>query len=280
MKMKHKKIVSVVALVVASLSAVQAQNTITGWTFDNYPSASGTIVANPAPSTGSGTAGTLGFNNSYNGTTSISSPDIIADVTGNSTGSGLNDWRLRGQTPGNGWSSQAPIGTQGAQFSASTAGFSGIVLTFDISTTKQAPANLEVLYTTDGSTWNNATLSYAGANTAAVFNNTTSANTVMGSYIQMQNSAGGWYDGITANFSGISAANNDPDFAVQIVNASTGVDDINQAGTAYNNSSGNWRLDNVVISGIQPVPEPSTLALAACGVMTLVGFRRLKNRSA
>jgi hypothetical protein len=276
--MNNKKIVSMAALIAASLTAAQAQTTIAGWTFDNYPSAAGTIIANPAPSTGSGTASALGFNNSYNSTTSISSPDIIADVAGNSTGSGLNDWRLRGQTPGNGWSSQAPIGTQGAEFAASTVGYSGIQLTFDISTTKQAPANLEVLYTIDGSTWLNATLSYAGGNTATVLNNTISVNTVMGSYIQMQNSAGGWYDGITANLSGVSGVNNDPNFAVEIVNASTGVDDINQAGTAYNNSSGNWRLDNVVI-GTVPVPEPSTLALAEIlGLTALVGLRRLKNR--
>ena len=70
-------------LIAASLTAAQAQTTIAGWTFDNYPSAAGTIIANPAPSTGSGTASALGFNNSYNGTTSISSPDIIADVAGN-----------------------------------------------------------------------------------------------------------------------------------------------------------------------------------------------------
>ena len=246
-------------------SQVQAQTTIAGWTFDNYPSAAGTIVANPTASTGSGTASVLGMNNSYNTTTSISSPDIIADVAGNSTGSGLNDWRIRGQTPGNGWSSQAPIGTQGAEFDVSTVGFSSIQLTFDISTTKQAEANLEVLYTIDGLNWLNATLSYGGTNTASVLNNSSSANTVTGSYLKMQNSNGGWYNGITADLSGISAATNNASFGVRIVNASTGADDINQAGAAYNNSSGNWRLDNVDVNGVGAVPEPGSLTLMGLG---------------
>lgn len=255
---------------------IQASTVIGGWTFDNYASAAGTILANPTASTGSGTASVLGMNNSYNGTTSISSPDIIADVAGNSTGSGLNDWRVRGQTPGNGWSSQAPIGTQGAEFDVSTLGFSSIKLTFDISTTKQAEGNLEVLYTADGVNWLNATLSYGGTNTATVLNNSSSANTVTGSYIQMQNSNGGFYNGITADLSGIAGVTNDAAFGVRIVNASTGADDVNQAGAAYNNSSGNWRLDNVNISGVGAVPEPGTLALMGLGAASagLALFRR------
>jgi hypothetical protein len=275
--MKNKIPISMAALLLASLTAARAQTPFTVWTFDNYPSAAGTIVANPAPSTGTGTASVLGMNNSYNGTTSISSPDIIADVAGNS-GGGLNDWRVRGQSPGNGWSTQAAIGSQGAQFNVSTVGYSSIQVSFDISTTKQAPANLEIIYTTDGSTWINAALTYAGANTATIKNNTTSANTVMGSYIQMQNANGGWYDGITADLSGVSLANNDANFAFAIVNASMGADDINQAGTTYNNSSGNWRLDNVAVSGIAAAPEPSTFALAGCGLALFAGLRRFKSR--
>ncbi len=39
-------------------------------------------------------------------------------------------WRCRGST-GNGWTSTAPIGTQGAQFNVDTSGFSAINVGFD-----------------------------------------------------------------------------------------------------------------------------------------------------
>jgi hypothetical protein len=272
--MKNKKIASMAALLVASMGAAQAQ-TITSWTFAN--DAIG-ITPNPAPLIGTGTASALGMNNTYNGT-SVSTPDVLADA-GSSSGS-PNAWRVRGvpgTAPGNGWSYSAPIATQGAEFAASTAGYTGIQISFDLHTTAQAEANLAVLYTTDGVSWQDATLSYGGAG-ATVLNNTTSANTIMGSYIQFQNTAAPWYNGITANLGGVSAVNNDPNFAIEIVNASTGADDINQAGALYNNTSGNWRYGNVVISGVAVVPEPSTLALAGfLGFGALVGFNRLKNR--
>ena len=224
-----------------------AYSAVAAWTFDNLPVA---INNSPAPSTGSGTATPLGMDNSYNGTTATTTCDVLADVPGNSTGTGLQDWRVRGQNPGNGWSTQAPIGTQGAQFAVSSLGYNGIKLTFDVSTTKQAEANLEVIYTTDGVNWSNAPLSYNGTNAATILTNTLSANTVMGTYIQMQNPNGGWYTNITADLTGISATTNNANFAVAIVNASMGSDCINQSGAMYNNSSGNWRLDNIVITGL------------------------------
>jgi len=268
----HRKIMTVASAVLLAAACAQSQ-IITAWTFDNLPTG---FTPNPAPSTGSGLASTLGMNNSYptpnaGGTTNIS--DVLSDP-GSSSG-GPNAWRVRGGGNGdNGWSSLAPIGSQGAEFDASTVGYNNIQLTFDLHTTAQAEANLEVLYTIDGSAWLNATLSYSGSG-ATVMNNSSSPNTVMGSFIRFQNTAAPWYNGITASFG--SAANNDPNFGVRIVNASTGADDINQSGTAYNNSSGNWRYDNIVISS---VPEPSALALAGLGFAGLLqGVRRNRRNS-
>ena len=57
--------------------------------------------------------------------------------------------------------------------------------------------------------------------------------------------------------SGRAAANN-PNFAFELVNASTGADCVSTQGTPLNNSSGNWRFHNVSINGT-PVPEPASV---------------------
>ena len=257
------------ALLIASLSAAKA-TAITDWDFDSYAIG---VTNSPVPSTGTGVATALGMNNSYNNTNSISTPDILSSP-GASTGSSSQGWRVRGASAapdaGNGWSSQAPIGTQGAEFDASTAGFNSIQVSFDIDTTAQAERNLQLEYTLNGSTWFNATLTLAGS-LGYLTNNSTSANTVDGSYYIL---GSGWNNDITANLTGITGANNDADFGIRIVNASTGADDVNVSGNALNNTSGNWRYDNVLISGIADVPEPSTFALAGLGLAGLVAFRK------
>jgi uncharacterized protein (TIGR03437 family) len=135
-------------------------------------------------------------------------------------------------------------------FAASTVGYNNITVSFDWYATNQGEANLMVQYTTDGSTWHNVALHSTGSVPGLAFlNNTTSSNTVKGSYVSITGGAGqDWFPGLTATISDPNAANN-PKFAVQMVNASTGADCVGASGTALNNNSGNWRFDNVVISG-------------------------------
>ncbi len=252
------KIVSIAALIVASSlpSAFAQSQIITAWTFENNAIA---VNNTPAPSTGSGAASSLGMATYPTPSIGVTTDDVLVGASGDTGVNGVANlsqvWRVRAQAASgggaaNGWSSLAPIGTQGVMFAASTAGYSNIAVSFDWYATNQGEANLQFQYTTDGTTWKNAPLSLAGSDAGvALMSNTTSANTVKGSYVSITGGAGqGWFTGLTAVINDPNAANN-PKFAVQIVNASTGADDISATGTALNNNSGNWRFDNVVISG-------------------------------
>ena len=241
--MKHKLITPAVALFLAAAST-QAQTTLTDWTFDNLAIG---INAAPTPASGLGTASALGMDNGYNNTNSASNPDIQS-LAGSSAG-GAYSWRVRGYSTvagsgGDGWSTSASIGAQGAQFAGSTAGYYKIKVSFDVYATSDAERNLEVQYSSDGSHWVNANITSASSGVIAT--NTTSANTVYGTYIEL---ASGWNNQVTVDLSGVSGVDNDTGFAVRLVNASTGPDCVDTTGAVYDNTSGSWTLDNVAISG-------------------------------
>jgi PEP-CTERM motif len=271
--------------ILLTAACAQAQTIFANWNFDNTTSFPQTEVINsPAPVIGVGTATVLGMDNSYNNATSVADADVTA-TAGASTGATSAAWRIRGGdgtyagagSP-NGWSSQAPIATQGAEFATSTASdinSANINISFDLYTTTQAEANLAVLYTLDDGVadplWQLASIISAGS-TGNLEVNSSSSYTVSGNYVQLTQTKG-WDNGITATIAG---AGGNANFAVEIVNASTGTDDVNIGGSPYNNTSGNWRFDNVEISA---VPEPSSLAFAGLGLMGLIAVRRRSRKS-
>jgi len=285
--MRIKNIACVAALLLVSLSGAQAQSTLTSWTFDNLSTGNN---ASPQPSTGFGNASALGMGNSFNNTNSISNPDVQS-LPGSSTDpSGPNSWRVRGSgaapNGGNGWSASAPIGTQGAQFSASTAGYYKIKVSFDVNVTTNGEAKLQVQYTTEGTIWHNATITSVGT-LGVIASNSATNNTVRGSYVILTNNgATGWNNQITVDLTGISGVDNNSGFAIRIVNAATGADCVDASGAVINNASGNWTFDNVKIQGVSfdtvtewtfesegtaafvphPVPEFGS------GVATSIGF--------
>jgi uncharacterized protein (TIGR03437 family) len=245
---------ALLAVIAASLPVAQA-GVIAAWTFENDAIA---VNNTPAPSTGSGSASSIGMATYATPNIGVTTDDVLVGATGD-TGSNNNAdltqiWRVRAQAgaagAANGWSSAAPIGTQGVVFTASTAGYGSVTVSFDWYATTQGEAKLQLQYTTDGSTWHNVPLTLSASDIGlAVLTNSTSANTVNGSYVSITGSAGqNWFPGLTATISDPAAANN-PNFAIRMVNASTGADDIAAAGTALNNTSGNWRFDNVTITG-------------------------------
>jgi hypothetical protein len=247
----NKKVLIAIAGALALLVQINSRaQTITAWTFDGLAIGQN---QSPAPSTGSGLATPLGMGNTYNGVANQTTNfcDVLSDP--GSSGGGADAWRVRGgwngANPPNGWSTNAPIASQGAEFDASTVGYhTNIVVTFDIHTTAQAEANLAVVYTTDGIHWTNSFMILTNAGSAnATVESTNGTSTVSGSYFRFRDASAPWYNSLTATITNTAAYNN-ANFGIRLVNASTGSDCINQSGLGYNSSSGNWRYDNVVIS--------------------------------
>ena len=233
-------------------------DTVTSWTFESEGTAG--FVPHPVPEFGSGLATSLGFDTTYHFSDgsigSTNKPDVLANgIPFSSSGSsGQFVWRVRGQNPGNGWNTQAPIGSQGAEFDVSTVNYNDVIVSFDMFSTSQGEAKMCVQYTTDGwVTTNNATrLSYAANPTFIVTNAVTdptySPDTVTGTYF-WQNVGQNFFNNFIIDFTGITNVANNPNFAFRIVNAAQNGDCVAFNGGSYNNSSGNWRYDNVTIGG-------------------------------
>jgi fibronectin type 3 domain-containing protein len=224
---------------------------ITAWNFDTSYKTGKSISGkglnlSPDPSAGNGSSSSIGM-------ALVTGPDASSVTTdpGSSDPSSTNQaWKIVGT---NGWSSAAPLVSQGAQFLDSTAGYDSITLQFDLDVTSQGEGNLAVEYTINGgTTWLLAkSLSTNGASGISVKTNTTSTNTVQGAYFSAYNAAGTevFYNRLTVDFNGIAGVANNPSFGVRLVNASTGPDCVNLSGKPLNNTSGNWRFDEVDIEG-------------------------------
>ena len=277
-----RKTLLIAASIAACLPAAQA-SVITAWTFENDVIA---VNNSPSPTTGSGTASSLGMDVYPTPNVGVTTDDVLlgkaSDTGANAVANTTQTWRIRAQAgangAANGWSSLAPIGAQGAQFAVSTLGYNNITVKFDWYATTQGEANMQLQYTTDGNNWSNVQLTLGGFDGGLVVsNNATSVNTVSGWFVSdsISNGVAGagqdWFTGLTATISDPSAANN-ANFAIRIVNASTGPDDVSTQGTALNNNSGNWRFDNVAITGLA-VPEPSTWALVGAGLCSMLLLR-------
>lgn len=255
-------LVSCIAAMFALPKLSQAQQpTIIQWNFEALPI--GTTL-NPAPSinnsAGAESAAAIGMQ-LFNGVTT-NNPDVLAGASGDTGVNGIADltqeWRIRGNT-GNGWTSTAGIGTQGAQFNVDTTGYANPTVSFDWYLTTQGEGRLQLEYTDDGINWSNVpiTIPVAELGTNIVLiNNTLGSDTksVPGYYVSSITSGQEWYTNLSATITDPQAANN-PNFGVRLVNASTGTSCVNSKGAALNNSSGNWRFDNINITG-QGLPKP------------------------
>jgi hypothetical protein len=265
-----------------AMGGVAEANVITDWDFGSQPSTKPDNT--PAPTTGSGSAVSLGMTNSYTYTTGGTSTGVGAvtldDITndspsGTANGSTLGNgdvWRIRGQagtgttgTTNNGWNNSAPEYSQGAQFNVSTAGYTGVSLSFDWASTTQGVGNLQVQYTLNGASWTNIGSLFS----ATVDNNTTGT-------------AGSGFQTDSISFAAVTGASNDPNFGIRLVSAynptlgneyASATSVVAGAPVQYNNNSGNWRIADVQIDGT-PVPLPGAVWLLLSGCAGLAGLMR------
>jgi hypothetical protein len=273
--MKSSKAFGVLAAAAFSIFGAHAASAtiVTQWAFT---ATQASPVNSPAPSTGTGTAVSLGMTNSYTyaggETTPTTTNDDITSVT--TTAFGAQDaWRIRGTNnksgqPGNGWNNSAPNYTQGAEFEVPTTGFNNISIGFDWFTTTQGVGNMQVRYTLDDT------------QAVPVFTN-------LGSdFVATPSDEFGGSSATEPNISFPlpAAAYNDPNFAFEMVSVQPVSTDSNfsgvtpgdyasAAGGNYNNSSGNWSFNNITVNGTA-VPEPTSASLLGLAGLGLLRRRR------
>lgn len=261
--MKSFKFLALASLIGAAAVA-SAQTDIARWNFT-------TVVAapdnTPTPTTDltSASLTQLGMTNGFNGGNTANCDVLSTGGDPNTLSTGYT-WRVRG-TANNGWALAAAQYSQGAELDVSTVGYSNISFDFDWFCTTQGIADLQVQYNlnvNNANGWTNYTGGFGG-NQAT----TTGAG---GASILVATANGYNTTGTTAKFnkidlSSIAGANNDANLGFRIVSCydPTAGTYLGASGGTYNNTSGNWRFDQLAIQGT-PAPElPTGVILAVVG---------------
>lgn len=166
-----------------------AQVIITQWNFNNITPGD---ISTATPSTGSGSIALIG------GVTTLTSGSSGSSDGGSSDPTVLTNLALQTSTyPEQSTANQ----TAGVSFNVSTVGYQNIKLNFDLRLSNTASRWILIQYTLNGSTWLNSGMPIRVGGSG-------------------DDSAGDqWFNGIQANFSSISGANNNANFGVRIVSS-------------------------------------------------------------
>jgi hypothetical protein len=179
---------------------------------------------------------------------------IIGSLTIANAATGMHPTTNNGCGPQNGsipgaWSFTASPGatneSSGVQYNTSTAGYQGIKFTWDQRWSNTAANTLRVQYTTDGTSWQDFTMTSS---------NTTFCNGSIDNGRFETNTSGDQYRRISVDFTSITAANNNANFGVRILAAhyQTTGQFRQTANTANVATGGTWRFDNVNFTGSSP----------------------------
>jgi len=284
--MRYFKLLAL-ATVIGGAAIASAQTNIARWNFTStvaapYNSPTATTDLTSAFLT------QLGMTNNYTNSAGIVGSQASCDVL--LTGGDVNPlstgytWRVRGNgnlasgaAGGNGWSLSAPQYTQGLEMDVSTTGYSNIIVSFDVFSTTQGIADLQVQYNANignSAGWTNFQGQFAG--TTALNGNQAVTHDAAGDTIlvmtsnnyNLSSSNNTVTNTINFNANSISGANNDPNFGIRLVSCYNPADGNydSAAGGTYNNNSGNWRFDQLAVEG-SPAPElPTGVVFAVAGL--------------
>jgi hypothetical protein len=222
--MKKSCVVILAAITATCAVSTSRANVIADWTFEtSQPSGTGPTSVGPfSAETGTGTAYAVNLN-------AISTP------AGNGSSHSFS---------ANGWNG-ASAGYY--QFDVSAAGYSGLDVTFDQTSSSTGPANFIFQYSTDGLNFTSFT-SYSPAVNGtpnSPWNGTTSSSVYSFNF----------------DLSSVSALDNASTVDFRLLETGT----VAENGSAVA-STGTDRVDNFVVNGsVSPVPEPATLALSGLG---------------
>ncbi len=239
MKMRNV-LASLLACVAILAHSTAFAGIITQWNFNSVPPDASTGTGTIIPSIGAGTASLIGGTTSTfaSGTSNGGSSDLAGD------NSGWNTTTYPATTSGN--------KTAGTQYLTSTAGFTGITVSYDLRHSNTSSRFETLQYTIDGTNYiDAATFTGAAGDT--------------------------WFNGRSVDLSTIPGVNNNPLFGIRVVSS------FDPAGSSYvaSNSgsnyatTGTWRFDMVTVSGTA-VPEPNTVILASMAGVALLAARRVR----
>lgn len=217
---------------------------ITQWNFNSIPADGSSSTGSLIPSLGVGSTvlvgGVSGTFADGNSENRSSDPAGVDD-----TGRQLSSFP----------SQSAASRTAGLEFRVGTTGYEGVVLTWDQRNSNTASRYWAIDYTLNGTTWQQFSGSYE------------------------INSGSNWFNGLTADFTSISGANNNSDFGIRLLSI---FDPLDSRYVASNSlipygTSGTARFDRVTFNGteITAVPEPRSFFAAAFAMfMVAVRMRR------
>jgi hypothetical protein len=229
-------------LATAVLAAGTAHaDVLTQWNF-NSPVPDGNLATGTlAPSIGSGTASLVG------GTTATFASGVAGGGSTDPAPSDNSGWNVTAfAAQGSGDL------TRGVQFAVDTTGYTGVVVRWDQRHSNTAAAHVQFQYSLDG-------LSFT--NFGAPF---------------VADAGDAWFNGRAVDLGSVAGVADNASFAFRIVASFAPGTSLYAASnpTSSYAASGTWRFDMVTVSAA-PIPEPSTYALLALGLLAVtVAARR------